>query len=48
MELRIDEVNEVIDREIEFAKSINPHMAMGMRQIKLVINQYHDERSKEY
>lgn len=35
----INKINEIIDEEIEFAKQVNPQMAMGMSQIKKVLNE---------
>lgn len=36
--ITIDRINEIIDKEMEFAKKVNPQMAFGMAQIKLLLN----------
>ena len=36
--MKIEKINELIDKEIEFAKQINPVMALGMKQIKVILN----------
>lgn len=35
---RLIDINEIIVKEIEVAKKINPQMAMGMLQIKKLLN----------
>lgn len=36
--MKIEKINELIDKEIEFAKHVNPVMALGMEQIKVILN----------
>lgn len=33
----LEEAIRIIDKEMEFAKTVNPHMALGMEQIKALI-----------
>ena len=42
--MKIERINELIDAEIEFAKQVNPVMALGMSQIKRILN---EEAEKE-
>lgn len=40
----IDKINEILDKEIEFAKGCGiPQFVMGVQQAKKVINDYKDE-----
>ena len=43
--LSIEEINKIIDDEIEYAKEVNPHMAIGMLQIKKQINNYAGDKN---
>lgn len=42
--MKIKKINELIDKEIEYAKQVNPVMALGMSQIKKILN---EEAEKE-
>ncbi|TCO69531.1 regulator [Marinisporobacter balticus] len=44
MKIDILEINNLLDKEIEFAKQVNPQMAMGMAQIKKIINKLNAEK----
>lgn len=46
--LSIEKINELIEKEMEFANQVNPQMAMGMAQIKKVLNDYHKEISTPF
>lgn len=37
--MTIEKINEIIDKELEYAREVNPIMAMGMIQIKMILNQ---------
>lgn len=37
MEKGLKKAIEIIDKEIEFAKKVNPQMALGMSQIKMLL-----------
>ncbi|AIY85372.1 hypothetical protein U729_3103 (plasmid) [Clostridium baratii str. Sullivan] len=47
MKIDIEEINEIINKEIEFAKQVNPVMALGMEQIRRVLNEYNYELDKK-
>ena len=36
--LNIETINKLIDKELEFARQVNPQMAMGMIQVKKILN----------
>lgn len=40
MKISIEKINELIEKEMEFAKQVNPMMAMGMSQVKKILNDY--------
>lgn len=37
MKKGLEEAIKIIDKEVEFANTVNPHMALGMLQIKDLI-----------
>lgn len=41
--ISFNEIFEIIDKEIEFAKQINPVMALGMSQIKRMLEEKMEE-----
>lgn len=43
--LSVEEINKIIDDEIEFARDVNPHMAMGMIQVQKQINKYAGDKN---
>ncbi|WP_300382089.1 hypothetical protein [Clostridium sp.] len=43
MEISKEKIFEIIDKEMEFAKQINPQMAFGMLQIKTVLEEHFEE-----
>lgn len=44
----IEKINELLDKEIEFAKSCGmPQFVMGIQQAKKILNDYHKEVEKE-
>lgn len=43
MKIDVEKINEIIDKEVEFAKQVNPVMALGMEQIRKILNKYDDE-----
>lgn len=45
MKLSIEEFNELLKYEIEFAEEINPVMALGMKRIKEIVNTVEDEKN---
>ena len=47
MKIDIVEINKIIDKEMEFAKEVNPVMALGMSHIKRMINEYDDFLERE-
>lgn len=48
MRIDITEINERLDKEIEFAKGCGmPQFVMGLQQAKKVINDIDDEQEKE-
>lgn len=36
--MEIKRINELIDKEIEYAKQVNPIMALGMSRIRDILN----------
>lgn len=40
MKISIEKINELIEKEMEFARQVNPVMAMGMSQVKKILNDY--------
>lgn len=42
MKIDICEINRIIEEEVEFAKEINPIMALGMNHVKRMLNEYND------
>lgn len=49
MKIDIEIINKIIDKEMDYAKEVNPVMALGMNQVKEVINKYNTklEESEE-
>ena len=45
MKLSIEEFNELLSYEIEFAEEINPVMALGMKRIQEIVNTVEDEKN---
>lgn len=43
MNISIDKINEIIDEEMKYAKEVNPVMALGMDQVKMLLNDYANE-----
>lgn len=43
MKLSIEEFNELLKYEIEFAEEINPVMALGMRRVQDIVNTLEEE-----
>lgn len=41
----INKINQLIDSEMEFAKKVNPQMALGMSQIKKLLNEHQEDIS---
>lgn len=39
MSMKIEKINKLIDEEMEYAKQVNPVMALGMSQIKKILNE---------
>jgi len=40
VKISIEKINELIEKEMEFARQVNPVMAMGMSQVKKILNDY--------
>jgi len=47
MQFDLIEIIKIIDKEIEFAREINPQMALGMLRIKELIIKANDEKEAE-
>lgn len=47
MKIDVEKINEIIDKEVEFAKQVNPVMALGMEQIRTILNKYDDELERK-
>jgi hypothetical protein len=47
MKIDIVDINKVIDKEMEYAKQANPIMALGMSQIKRILNEMNDKLELE-
>ncbi len=45
--ITIDRINEIIDKEMEYAKKVNPQMCLGMAQIKKLLNREVYEYGKD-
>lgn len=45
--ISIEVINELIDSEVEFAKKVNPVMALGMEQIKRKLNNYYGYKMQQ-
>ena len=43
MKLSIEEFNELLKYEIEFAEEINPVMALGIKRVKEIVNTLEEE-----
>lgn len=43
MKIEIEKINEIINKEIEYAKQVSPIMALGMEHIKRIINEKYDD-----
>jgi hypothetical protein len=43
MKIDIIDINKAIDKEMEYAKQVNPIMALGMSQIKRILNEINDK-----
>lgn len=44
--MKIEKINELIDKEIEFAKKVNPVMALGMKQIRDILNKEEEKENE--
>ncbi|MEG1313420.1 MAG: hypothetical protein RSD40_03810 [Bacilli bacterium] len=47
MKIDIEIINEIIDKEMDYAKNVNPVMALGMSYVKDIINKYNNKLEKE-
>jgi len=47
MKIDIADINKIIDGEIKYAKQVNPVMALGMSQIKRILNEMDDKLESE-